>query len=108
MRQRLPAIGETVLEVGRGDELPMQGHRWQRVAMPINPLAEAIGHHKAISKLLLQGISGRQWKLPAMAGTLPATTGPDATQLGLGDGIKGTDHLDQSGWRQIKTTTGRA
>ena len=108
MRQRLPAIGEAILEVGCGDKLPMQGHRWQRVAMPINPFAEAIGHHKAIAKLLLQGNNGRQRKFPAVSGTFPTTTGSDATQLGLGDGIKGTDHLDQSGWRQIKTTTGRA
>ena len=100
MGQQNPPIRQKLSRSGRHHQLPMGRQGWQGLPQPGEPLLQLRRGRNAPSQLTLKDRRGLQRKLPAMAPGLPNTGGPNRTQLSLGHGVVGGDHLDQPGGAQ--------
>ena len=108
MGQRPPAIPQRRFQIGSRHQITVGGQGGQRLVVPIQPLLQLGGDRKPRAEGLEQSFSGGHWELPAPGWTHPATTGPDSPQLRLRDGIKRTDHADESGGREVKPAGGQS
>ena len=88
-------------ELGR-HKVTVRGDWRQGLATPIQPLLQLGSDRKSRPETLDQCFSCCQRKLPTPRRPHPTTTGPNPPQLRLGDGVKRTDHTDESGSREVK------
>ena len=72
----------------------MGRQRGQGLAHPVQPLLQFRIDGKPSGQGGLQSQSRLQGKLPAAPVAAPLSPRPDRTQLGLGDGVIRTDHLN--------------
>ena len=102
MGQRNPPILERLIKVRCRNKIPMGWERRKWGITQVQPLLQLRREWKAPPETLTKRSRRCQRKLPTLLGTDPTSARSDATQLGLGNRIKRTDHPDQAGGGQIK------
>ena len=97
MGEQAASIGQGMLQFGRLHQLAMRWQGWQGLPQPAQPAFQFRGGGEASAQLSLQAGGRFERELPAAPTWQPATAGSQRPQLSPGDGIEGTDHLDQAG-----------